>query len=402
MLRNKNMDINPHPKMLIKLHKHRAEIDLAPEYQRGKVWSKDKQQLLIDTIIKKMHIPPIYFRVLENGYYECVDGQQRCTAIFDFLDTSFPLSKKYSGELGGKYFRDLPTNLQDRIEDYELMVFEINNASDEEIREMFDRLQRGMSLTAGEKLKAKTGQLHTFITQLTETPFFKNIINVKDYRGSYYQMCSQITALELNGIKDVKFKNLEELHKGTFDPESTKAQQVKKVINFLSRTSDDRVPELHTRAEVVSLYLLISEIMKEYALKDNEVLIKPFLIDFNRKLRLAEEKNDNVELLTYLNSISHSSDSAASIKKRHDILMAHFLLFAPNLLPLDTNRGFSEAQRIAIYRKNDGACQKCGVKVPYGSSYHADHIIPHSRGGKTTVENGQLLCNKCNQSEGAK
>ena len=396
------MDINPHPKMLIKLHKHRAEIDLSPEYQRGKVWSKDKQQLLIDTIIKKMHIPPIYFRTLENSYYECVDGQQRCTAIFDFLDNRFPLSKKYSGELGGKYFKDLSTNLQDKIEDYELIVFEINNASDEEIREMFDRLQRGMSLTSGEKLKAKTGLLHTFIIQLTETPLFRYIINVKDSRGSYYQMCSQITALELNGIKDVKFKNLEEMHKSIFDPESTKAQYIKKVINFLSRISEDKVPELHTRADVVSLYLLISEMMKDYALKDKEALIRSFLIDFNKKLRLAEEKNDNVELLTYIHSIGHSSDSATSIKKRHEILIAHFLLFAPDLLPLDVNREFSEAQRIAIYRKNDGVCQKCGTKVPYGSSYHADHVIPYSRGGKTTVENGQLLCNKCNQSEGAK
>ena len=158
------MEINPHPRMLLKLHKRRAEIDLSPEYQRGKVWSKDKQQLLIDTIIKKMHIPPIYFRVLENNYYECVDGQQRCTAIFDFLDNKFPLSKKYSGELGGKYFKDLSGDLKDRVEDYELMVFEINNASDEEIREMFDRLQRGMSLTSGEKLKAKMGAMHTFIT----------------------------------------------------------------------------------------------------------------------------------------------------------------------------------------------------------------------------------------------
>lgn len=396
------MDINQHPKMLIKLHKHRGDIDLSPEYQRGKVWSKDKQQLLIDTIIKNMHIPPIYFRVLEKEFYECVDGQQRCIAIFDFFDNKFPLAKKYSGDLGGKYFQDLPSNMRDRIEDYELMVFEISNATDEEIREMFDRLQRGMTLTAGEKLKAKTGAVHTFITQLTTHPLFTKIINVKDYRSSYYQMCAQITGLELNGIKDVKFKNLDELHKTDFNPESEKAQQIKKVINFLSRISDDKVPELHSRAEVISLYLMTSELMKSYAMKDNEALVKSFIIDFGKKLRLTEEKNDNVELLTYLNSISHSSDSGASIKKRHDTLMTHFLLFVPDLLPLDTNRGFSEAQRIAIYRKNDGVCQKCGTKVPYGSAYHADHIIPYSRGGKTTVENGQLLCSKCNQSEGAK
>jgi len=131
------MDIHPHPKILLKLHRRRSEIELSPEYQRGVVWSKDKQQLLMDTILKKMHIPPVYFRVLENGYYECVDGQQRCTAIFDFFDNKFPLSKKYSPEFAGKYFKELPSNIRDLFDDYEIMVFEINNADDEEIRDMF-------------------------------------------------------------------------------------------------------------------------------------------------------------------------------------------------------------------------------------------------------------------------
>lgn len=395
------MEINAKSKMLLKLHKHRAEIDLSPEYQRGKVWSKYKQQLLIDTIVKKMHIPPIYFRVLQNEYYECVDGQQRLTAIFDFFDNKFSLSKKYSGdEIGGLYFKDLPNKLRDRIEDYELVVFEISNASDEEIREMFDRLQRGMPLTSGEKLKAKTGTLHAFITELTGSKFFRDIINVRDYRGSYYQMCAQITALELNGIKDVKFRNLEDLHKSSFDPESDGAKQIKKVINFLSRISNDKIPELHTRAEVVSIYSLISQIMKEYALKDEEPLVKSFIINFSKKLRQAEEKNDDVELLRYLNAISHSSDSAVSIKWRHEILTTHFLLFAKKLEPLDQNRGFSEYQRIAIYRKDNGVCQNCNKKVTYGE-FHADHISPYSKGGKTTVENGQVLCSECNLKKGA-
>jgi len=396
------MKINAEQKVIYKLHKRREKIDLSPEYQRGKVWSKDKKQLLIDTIIKKMHVPPIYFRVLDGENYECVDGQQRCTAIFDFIDNVFPLSKKYSGELGGLYFEKLPEETQDVIEDYQLTVFEISNATDAEIREMFDRLQRGMSLTAGEKLKAKAGIIHSFILQLVQSKYFTDIINVKDSRASYYQMGSQITALEINGIKDVKFKNLEELHNEyKFDVDSDKAQKIKKVVNFLSRISADKIPELHTRAEVVSLYLLVSQMMDEYAMKGRENLVKLFVIEFNKKLVKAEEENTDVELLNYLSSISHSSDSANSIRTRHEILTAYFLLFAQDLLPLDSNRGFSEAQRIAIYRKDNGICQKCSNKVPYDKSFHADHITPHSKGGLTIVKNGQLLCSKCNQSKGA-
>jgi len=399
------MEIHPHPKMLLKLHRRRADIELSPEdYQRGKVWSKDKQQLLMDTILKKMHIPPIYFRVLENGYYECVDGQQRCTAFFDFFDDKFPLSKKYSPEFSGKYFKELPIDIQDRFYDYEIVVFEITNASDDETKEMFKRLQKGMPLTAGEKLKAETGNIRKFILDLTKSKFFLDGVNVRDYRGAYYQMCSQILVLEMFGIKDVKFKILEEMHTDNkeLDLESKAPTQVKKVINFLSRAFESKTPELHTRAGIVSLYLLISTTMKEYSLKDKEDLVKDFVVYFQEKLREAREKENNPELLNFLNAVSHSSDGANSIRTRHDILMKYFLLFAKDLEPLDTNRDFTEIERIAIYRKNDGICQnkECNKKVEY-DDFHADHIIPHTRGGKTTIKNGQVLCSKCNLSKGA-
>lgn len=388
--------------MLLKLHRRRSEIELSPEYQRGVVWSKDKQQLLVDTILKKMHIPPIYFRVLENGYYECVDGQQRCTSIFDFFDNKFPLSKKYSPEFAGKYFKELPSNIRDLFDDYEIMVFEINNANDEEIREMFDRLQRGMPLTAGEKLNARAGKMHDFISELTRTKFFNDVVNVRNYRGAYYQMCSQILALEMLGIKDIKFKILEEMHIENKDLDTNEIvpTQVKKVINFLSRAFKGKTPELHTRAGIVSLYLLVSTIMKEYSLKDKENLIKDFVIYFQDKLREAVEKENIPELLKFLNAISHSSDGANSIRTRYEILMNYFLLFVKDLEPLDTKRGFTEIERIAIYRKNKSICQECNQKVGY-EDYHADHITPHSRGGKTTIENGQVLCSKCNLSKGA-
>ncbi|MGI8569501.1 MAG: HNH endonuclease [Methylocella sp.] len=33
--------------------------------------------------------------------------------------------------------------------------------------------------------------------------------------------------------------------------------------------------------------------------------------------------------------------------------------------------------------------------------WHADHRLPWSKGGKTTVENGQVSCTACNLSKGA-
>jgi len=388
--------------MLLKVYRLRPKIDLNPDYQRGKVWSKEKQQLLMDSILRGMDVPAIYLRVLNDGYYECVDGQQRLSSIFDFFDNNLKLSKKYSSEYGNLTFDELSQEIKDIFEDYELMVTELDKSSDEEIREMFDRLQRGMALTSGERLNAKMGNLHNFISELSEYEFLVNDINVRNYRHAYHQMCAQMVALEFNGISDVKFKILEQMYEDNkaFDLESKKAQHIKRVLNFLARTFDTKTPELHSRATVVSLYLLISKLIKEYSLKNKEDVLRKFIIEFEKKLNEAEEKDD-VELLKYLQAISHSSDSTNSIKTRHETLRIHFLLFAKDLEPLDVNRDFSLAQRIAIYRKDKETCKECGKKVEW-EEFHADHIKPYARGGKSVVDNGQVLCEKCNLSKGAK
>jgi len=57
-------------------------------------------------------------------------------------------------------------------------------------------------------------------------------------------------------------------------------------------------------------------------------------------------------------------------------------------------RSFSQRQRRALYLAADGHCENCGDELEEG--WHADHVIPHSMGGGTTIENGQALCSNCN------
>lgn len=396
------MEVNHKPKMLLKLYRMRGSIDLSPDYQRGKVWSEEKRRLLLDSIFRKMDVPPVYFRVLDNGYYECVDGQQRLNAIFDFFDNKIRLSKKATQEHPGKLFEELPQNIKDIFEDHEIIVVELNKCSDIEIREMFDRLQRGMQLTAGERLNSKFGRMHDYVAGLSHHNFFKNA-NIRDYRSAFQQICAQITYLELYGISDVKFRNLEQMYErhGDFDRESDKGKWINRVFNFLLRAFPTKTPELHTRAGIISLYLLTSELMKEYSIKEKESLIHDFMVGFEMQLIKAEMEDSDTELLKYLTAISHSSDGANSIRTRHEIIRNYFFRFAKDLEPIDENRGFTEPQRIAIYHNSNGKCQMCDKDLVW-EDFHADHKIPHSRGGKTTVKNGQALCSKCNLEKGSK
>ena len=41
-------------------------------------------------------------------------------------------------------------------------------------------------------------------------------------------------------------------------------------------------------------------------------------------------------------------------------------------------------------------------KVKLSKDFHADHIIPFSRSGKTILKNGWALCPKCNLKKGNK
>lgn len=81
-----------------------------------------------------------------------------------------------------------------------------------------------------------------------------------------------------------------------------------------------------------------------------------------------------------------------------DLLEKH-----PNIRLKDNQRDFSQLQRLAIFRRDGGVCQlriKCeGAKLTW-DDWHCDHIKPWSKGGKTTVENGQVSCSACNTSKG--
>lgn len=63
----------------------------------------------------------------------------------------------------------------------------------------------------------------------------------------------------------------------------------------------------------------------------------------------------------------------------------------------DPQRAFSARQRAALFIAAGGRCTKCSDEL--GPDFHADHDMPHSRGGRTDVLNGQALCPTCNRTK---
>ena len=54
-------------------------------------------------------------------------------------------------------------------------------------------------------------------------------------------------------------------------------------------------------------------------------------------------------------------------------------------------RDFSPAQRRAAYERQGGNCSKCGAQFEF-EEMESDHIVPWSKGGRTTAENCQMMC----------
>ena len=138
--------------------------------------------------------------------------------------------------------------------------------------------------------------------------------------------------------------------------------------------------------------------MPNYDIRNREKDIADWFIHFETTRILEEgkvpEEQDPIMVL-YHEKVSHSTDTLDSLKFRHDILKESLLTEVHNLPLKDIKRTFDESQRQVIFRKDKGFCQICGKACEW-NDWEADHIIPWSKGGKTEIENGQVLCPACN------
>lgn len=186
-----------------------------------------------------------------------------------------------------------------------------------------------------------------------------------------------------------------------FDDKGNVAKTVIKVLDYLYEMFPSKTPELK-RYNAISLYILILDLITNYAVKDREEDLSKWFIRFESKRAIEETKpqdQQDPKLVIYHEKTSHSTDALDSLSFRNEFLKEDLLSTVMNLPLKDPKRNFDEAQRQVIYRKDRGICQKCGKKCDW-NDYEADHILPWNRGGQTVIENGQVLCGSCNSSKG--
>jgi hypothetical protein len=408
------MEISKKPWPILSVCGFKNRIDTNPDFQRPAVWSLGQKQLLIDTIIRGYDIPKLYWRKISKTpeRYEVVDGQQRLRTIFEFHAGEFALPKD-SDDIDGVVvaklkYADLPEDLRLRFDNYALDVIVLSDTSEDEVREMFLRLQNGTTLKAQEKRNALPGKMRTFIKDLAQHPFFSRC-GFANTRFTHDLVAAQMTAIEMNGGPcHVRNSNLNAMYEDNvdFDSGSVKARKIRKVLEYLSQTFTEKTPELE-RFSVVSLYALVSHCLEKYVIQGRQDGLREWFLKFESNRRAQDDlpaDQCDPELLAYKERTSHSTDAQDSIQWRHEFLLRMFFESEPDIEQKDDQRLFSSEQRLAIFRRDGGICQvrlKCsGVKCEW-DAWEADHDTAWSQGGKTTVENGQVACPECNSSKGA-
>lgn len=129
-----------------------GKLTIQPEYQRNYIYADGKRDVaVIQSILKGYPIGLIYFTKVSEDKFEILDGQQRITSIGRFLTGKFPILDDHGMQ---QYFSGLAENLQRKILDTKLTVYECSG-TESEIKEWFKTINiAGVPLNEQELLNA--------------------------------------------------------------------------------------------------------------------------------------------------------------------------------------------------------------------------------------------------------
>lgn len=406
-----------------------GQLNLQPSFQRDSVWSVRDRAKLIDSILRNYPLPAVFFyRREEEGeiFYDVIDGKQRIESILMFmgsmrggrftLKTQLPNQdheERVDWRLLGK------RKLQNLVTGYRIPVIEVDGDLGD-IIDVFVRINStGKALTPQEKRKATH----------FNSPFLKEADRLARRYTDYFSKSKILNAGQISRMKHVelicelmlsvhqgdvvnKKSTLDRVMKaGTFNARDiTKASakttatlnRVKRMFPKLASTRFSKITDFYSLAMLVSRFetegmvltdrtrnTLAWDVLKAFANKVDDLR--------ERQRKLETIKADQDLYRNYLQTVLQATDELSQRKVREQILRG---LLGSLFAKKDAQRGFTPEQRRLLWNTaNSKKCASCAKALSW-EDFTLDHIDPHSKGGRSRLENAALMCRSCNSAKG--
>lgn len=405
------------PEVISLYNKHkRGQLVLQPDFQRQYVWDSTKASKLIESAILQIPLPIVYLSEEKDGKEYVIDGQQRLTSFFSFIDGSFPEGKpfKLSGlnvcsDLNGKKFNELTDELQNKINSYGVHTITFLKNSSENLKfEIFERLNTGSVQLNDQELR--------------------NCLYRGNFNVALKEMAADLDFMYICGIKapDKRMKDIELVLRFCAFYHKTYLKYKAPIRSFLNIEAQEKriitdIDLLELKSAFKNSCQIIRSLLDKNAFKrfykgkDGQIngfwepsKFNTSLYDILMYSFASEDKNkvfqnlDSIkEALIYLmtedqefvDSIELSTSSVQAVITRFD----KWRDALKNILGVQQKeiRCFSYKLKEEMMSA-DPSCAICQQKIQSTDDAAIDHIKQYWTGGKTIPENARLTHRYCN------
>lgn len=322
-----------------------GDLDLQPEFQRGEVWSEQKRQRLIDSILRDWQVPPVHVVVdSESNAQSVLDGQQRLAAIRDFFEGRLRVNgqiepaDKLIERLHGMTFDQLPVDVRRKFERYSIRVFYISDYSPEEPGELFYRLNQNSALSPAEQRNAFFGRARRQVKAMVE------IIEGTDLQRAYFGFSNARMAYD-----DIIARSLLLLEAGSLTHKVASSELVDKyrsadgfsnqAIEWLEdglKLMSDAAPFLYSPIRLNKATALTWLVFSARVVRNSEAMAVASYADFlcQFEIRRARRDKSDIEsnwstraLAIYDDRASARVGDVSSVVLRDFVLWLHFIDF---------------------------------------------------------------------------